>query len=63
MSSAEGNKLWGGRFTGETDPVMEKFNASIGFDQRMWKEDIQGSQSYVGALEKAGLVSYMTHMP
>jgi len=33
-----GNKLWGGRFTGETDPVMEAFNASIGFDKRMWKQ-------------------------
>ncbi len=26
-------KLWGGRFTGETDPLMEQFNASIGFDR------------------------------
>jgi argininosuccinate lyase len=33
--------LWGGRFTGKTDPVMEAFNASIGYDQRMWKADIE----------------------
>jgi len=36
---------------------MEKFNASIGFDQRMWREDIMGSEAYVKALEKAGLVT------
>ncbi|KAI0235610.1 Argininosuccinate lyase [Lamellibrachia satsuma] len=53
----EGNKLWGGRFTGGTDPVMEAFNASIGYDKRMWKADIQGSQAYVKALEKVGLVT------
>ena len=34
-------KLWGGRFTGATDPLMEKFNESLPFDKRMWKEDIQ----------------------
>ncbi|XP_022096345.1 argininosuccinate lyase-like [Acanthaster planci] len=50
-------KLWGGRFTGATDPVMEKFNASIGFDQRMWKADIEGSKAYVRAIEKVGLVT------
>jgi len=37
----QGQKLWGGRFTGATDPVMEKFNASISYDKRMWKGDIQ----------------------
>ncbi len=34
-------KLWGGRFTGKTDPLMEKFNESLPFDKRMWAEDIQ----------------------
>eukprot|EP00729_Bicosta_minor_P015077 gene15077-237_t len=53
----EGNKLWGGRFTGETDPVMEAFNASIGFDKRMWKQDIAGSKAYVKALQKISIVS------
>lgn len=36
----QGRKLWGGRFTGKVDPEMDKFNASIGFDKRMWREDI-----------------------
>ncbi|XP_067948161.1 argininosuccinate lyase-like [Watersipora subatra] len=50
-------KLWGGRFTGATDPIMEKFNASIGFDKRMWKEDITGSLAYIKAIERLGLVT------
>ncbi|XP_033121585.1 argininosuccinate lyase-like [Anneissia japonica] len=50
-------KLWGGRFTGATDPIMERFNASITFDKRLWKEDLQGSQAYVKALKKVGIVT------
>ncbi|KAJ8312575.1 hypothetical protein KUTeg_009948 [Tegillarca granosa] len=53
----QGQKLWGGRFTGATDPVMEQFNASISYDKRMWKADIQGSLAYVKAIEKVGLVT------
>jgi hypothetical protein len=34
-------KLWGGRFTGKVDPLMEKFNASLPLDKRMWAEDIR----------------------
>ncbi|ESP01681.1 hypothetical protein LOTGIDRAFT_200177 [Lottia gigantea] len=55
--SGEGNKLWGGRFTGKTDPIMEEFNASISYDKKMWKADIRGSQAYVKAIEKVGLVT------
>ncbi|XP_035523019.1 LOW QUALITY PROTEIN: argininosuccinate lyase [Morone saxatilis] len=57
MANTEGSKLWGGRFVGDTDPVMEKFNASIAYDQRMWDADIRGSKAYVKALEKAKLVT------
>ncbi|KAL5016268.1 hypothetical protein ScPMuIL_005857 [Solemya velum] len=53
----EGSKLWGGRFTGATDPIMEKFNASISYDKRMWKADIEGSLAYVKATQKVGLVT------
>lgn len=55
--ASEGSKLWGGRFSGDVDPEMDKFNASIGFDKRMWKEDIRGSEAYVKAIEKVGLVT------
>uniref|UniRef100_A0A4W3JU53 Argininosuccinate lyase n=1 Tax=Callorhinchus milii TaxID=7868 RepID=A0A4W3JU53_CALMI len=51
------SELWGGRFVGAIDPIMEKFNASIDYDKRMWAADIQGSQAYVKTLEKAGLVT------
>lgn len=39
--AASTKKLWGGRFTGATDPLMEKFNESLPFDKRMWQEDIR----------------------
>lgn len=51
------SKLWGGRFTGATDPLMEQFNASIGFDRRFWRVDIQGSQAYARGLVHAGILS------
>lgn len=50
-------KLWGGRFTGATDPLMEKFNASIGFDHRLWQADLQGSKAYAAALARAGIIT------
>ena len=37
------SKLWGGRFTGKTDPVMERFNNSLPVDRVMWNVDIDGS--------------------
>lgn len=50
-------KLWGGRFRGSVDPVMDKFNESLSFDRRMWQADIQGSQAYAGALAKANVIT------
>jgi argininosuccinate lyase len=51
------SKLWGGRFTGATDPLMEEFNASITFDRQLWAVDIAGSQAYARALARAGIVT------
>ena len=50
-------KLWGGRFEGTPDSLMERFNASIGFDWRLWVADIEGSMAYARALERAGLLT------
>ncbi|MFQ6014486.1 MAG: argininosuccinate lyase [Anaerolineae bacterium] len=50
-------KLWGGRFDKATDDLMERFNASISFDWRLYEADIQGSIAYAKALERAGLLS------
>ncbi|XP_065182036.1 argininosuccinate lyase-like [Sycon ciliatum] len=55
-----GAKLWGGRFTSGgagTNALMESFNASIRFDRRMWREDIQGSKAYATAISKVGVIT------
>ncbi len=52
-----GEKLWGGRFEQNTDELMERFNASIGFDWRLWAADIEGSVAYASALGQAGLLT------
>jgi argininosuccinate lyase len=50
-------KLWGSRLQKNTDSLMERFNASIGFDRRLWAADIRGSMAYAQALERAGLIT------
>ncbi|XP_072209360.1 argininosuccinate lyase [Excalfactoria chinensis] len=55
--ASEGDKLWGGRFSGSTDPIMEKLNSSIAYDQRLSEVDVQGSMAYAKALEKAGILT------
>jgi argininosuccinate lyase len=50
-------KLWGGRLQKKTDSLMECFNASIGFDKRLWAADIRGSMAYAQALEQADLIT------
>lgn len=57
MSAPSTAKLWGGRFTGETDPIMEMFNNSISYDKIMWKEDIEGSIQYARALGGCGILT------
>jgi argininosuccinate lyase len=50
-------KLWGSRLQKKTDSLMERFNASIGFDRRLWAADIRGSIAYAQALERVGLIT------
>lgn len=50
-------KLWGGRFDGEIDALMRKFNDSIYFDIRLWEADIDGSLAYAQALVRAGVLT------
>ncbi len=49
-------KLWGGRFSGETDELLERYNASIGFDHRLYHADITGSIAYARALGEIGIL-------
>lgn len=51
------NKLWGGRFQEPTDEFVERFTASITFDQRLYKQDIRGSLAHAAMLEKAGILN------
>jgi argininosuccinate lyase len=48
--------LWGGRFEKKADKLMWQFNASIGFDWRLYAADIQGSMAYARALVDAGVI-------
>ena len=50
-------KLWGGRFTKETNELVNNFNASISFDQKFYKEDIEGSIAHVTMLAKQGIIT------
>lgn len=49
-------KLWGGRFTKETNQLVHNFNESLSFDQKFYKQDIMGSIAHVKMLEKQGIV-------
>lgn len=51
------SKLWGGRFARPTAELMEQFNASIGFDIRLFEADIEGSLAQAAALRRAGVLS------
>ena len=50
-------QLWGGRFTKATDQLVYDFNASIGFDQRFFAEDVMGSKAHVKMLAKQGILT------
>jgi len=50
-------KLWGGRFTKETNQSVHSFNSSISFDQRFYGQDIRGSIAHVNMLAKQGIIT------
>ncbi len=50
-------KLWGGRFTQSTDELVEKFNASIDFDKRLYDSDIEGSIAHVKMMANESIIS------
>lgn len=50
-------KLWGGRFSKTTDELVEDFHSSIGFDCRLYEEDIKGSIAHSEMLVKTGIIS------
>ena len=50
------NKMWGGRFETGPDAIMEEINASIGFDQRLYAQDIAGSKAHASMLAAKGII-------
>jgi len=51
------NKMWGGRFQSGPDEIMEEINASIGFDRRLFAQDIAGSKAHAAMLARQGIIT------
>ncbi|MXQ08319.1 argininosuccinate lyase [Alphaproteobacteria bacterium GH1-50] len=51
------NTMWGGRFAAGPDAIMEAINASIGFDQRLARQDIEGSRAHAAMLAAQGILT------
>ncbi len=50
-------KMWAGRTAGETDRLADDFNSSIGFDSRMFRQDIRGSMAHAAMLGARGIIT------
>jgi argininosuccinate lyase len=57
MTHTQDKKLWGGRFAEATAELVELFNASVGFDQRLAEQDIRGSLAHVAMLGQVGILT------
>jgi argininosuccinate lyase len=57
LRNADANVQWGGRFAAGPSVVMQEINASIGFDRKMWRQDIDGSLAHAAMLAKLGLLT------
>ncbi|MDG3042596.1 argininosuccinate lyase [Roseicyclus marinus] len=57
MTDTTANAMWGGRFAAGPDAIMEAINASIGFDKRLARQDIEGSRAHAAMLAAAGILS------
>jgi argininosuccinate lyase len=55
--SKPANMQWGGRFAGGPSVIMQDINASIGFDRKLWRQDIRGSRAHAAMLAKIGLLT------
>ena len=56
-STDAANSMWGGRFAAGPDAIMEAINASIGFDRRLYAQDIAGSRAHAAMLAAQGIIS------
>lgn len=53
----DANALWGGRFASGPAAIMQQINASIGFDQKLWAQDIAGSKAHATMLAAQGIIT------
>ena len=51
------NQMWGGRFASGPSAIMEEINASIGFDKKLYAQDIRGSKAHATMLAHQGIIS------
>ncbi len=51
------NRQWGGRFTAGPSAIMQEINASIGFDRKLWRQDINGSLAHAAMLAHCGIIT------
>ncbi|HEX6101518.1 MAG TPA: argininosuccinate lyase [Alphaproteobacteria bacterium] len=51
------NALWGGRYAAGPSAIMAEINASIGFDRRLWREDVEGSKAHAAMLARQKILS------
>ena len=56
-NSSDTNALWGGRFEGGTSDIMQRVNASIFFDRRLYRHDIAGSRAHCTMLVAQGILT------
>ena len=50
------NRMWGGRFSEGPDSIMAEINASIDFDRKLYRQDIQGSKAHARMLARQGII-------
>ncbi|MBQ0721574.1 MAG: argininosuccinate lyase [Gammaproteobacteria bacterium] len=55
------NQSWGGRFSEPTDAFVARFTASVSFDQRLYRQDIEGSQAHAAMLTRVGILTEQEH--
>ena len=55
--SSNANQSWGGRFAEGPSAIMQAINASIGFDRKLWRQDIRGSLAHAAMLAHVGIIS------
>ncbi len=56
MAKGDSQEMWGGRFGGKPADLMRQINASIGFDKRLWREDIAASTAHANMLRDQGII-------